>query len=242
MFIPDDALWCFSTGDYYEKNVIHWFEKIIQLKKEPVVYEIGSNYGYYVLRFEGQCKMFYAFEPVASTFKVLDENIKRNRLKNSIAINKGMSDKERKAEIYTYSSSLNNSLFRRSIPTGHSLKEKGTEQITLSTLDRTIERDKFLMPGIIKIDTEGAELEVLKGARRSIELVKPIILFEYSDSTAADADYRKEEIIEFLKPFGYIFFGLSEDQNSLNLISEENFHKEPVANILALQQGMKMLL
>src|SRR6266540_4425061 len=48
--VPNDMAWAFPDGTYYEKNVIHWFERALTGLGHPVVYDIGANYGFYSLK------------------------------------------------------------------------------------------------------------------------------------------------------------------------------------------------
>jgi FkbM family methyltransferase len=58
---------------------------------------------------------------------------------------------------------------------------------------------------IIKLDTEGYEIEVLKGAQKTIEKYRPIVLFENNPGSSALVS----PIIRYLK--GYLFFAVTED-------------------------------
>ncbi|MCW5901926.1 MAG: FkbM family methyltransferase, partial [Cyclobacteriaceae bacterium] len=119
MFVPNNSLWCFEGGDYYEKNVIYWLDKIFEKLEQPIMYNVGANYGYYIIRFADRCKLCCAFEPVGSVYSILEQNIRTNSLKNVRLIKKGVSNKVGDSIIYTYSSDLNSSLFQRTIPREH---------------------------------------------------------------------------------------------------------------------------
>jgi FkbM family methyltransferase len=54
--------------------------------------------------------------------------------------------------------------------------------VQVSTLDAEIAE---LRPGVIKIDVEGAELDVLEGARSLLSDVKPVVIFEHVATVAA---------------------------------------------------------
>lgn len=232
--IPSSELWCFPNGNYYEKNVIYWLDKIVGNKKDWVIFNVGANYGYYVLRYADVCKQFVAFEPVRKTFRILKKNVISNNLQNVRCIQKGISDINGSSQIFIYSSSLNNSIFKRNIPEGHSLKEIGAENIELVTLESCINNENLFLPDLIIMDTEGAELNVLKGAYDLIQKNMPIIIFEYSEATSQDAHYDRREIIKFLKKLGYKFYGLDSDPNSLDLIHEADFEIKNIGNVIAL--------
>lgn len=77
MELPRDMAWCFASGEYYEKNVLYWIDKVMALRSGPVLYDIGANYGYFALRYAQLCRQVYAFEPVSKTFAVLERNVKK---------------------------------------------------------------------------------------------------------------------------------------------------------------------
>lgn len=63
-------------------------------------------------------------------------------------------------------------------------------------------------PALVKIDVEGAELEVLEGARRTLEAHRPVVVFEHG---AGSADYygtEPEHVFELLAGLGYEIRGL----------------------------------
>ena len=94
-------------------------------------------------------------------------------------------------------------------------------------------------PDLMIIDVEGAELDVLKGAKNTIRRFKSIIIFEYADSTSKDANYNKEDLLTFLKQFGYVFWGLMEDQKILDIVSETEIRNNRVANVIAWPESRK---
>ncbi|MCH8317673.1 MAG: FkbM family methyltransferase [Bacteroidetes bacterium] len=238
LHIPDDCLWCFSNGDYYETNIIYWLEKLIDLNNKPVFYDIGASYGYYSVRFSHHCRQIYAFEPVSSTCKVLSKNIKKNKLKNVHIFKTGIYDKNEKLIINTYSCSANNSIFKRNIPEQHSLKIVGKETIRVNKLDDLFAAHNMLPPDIIKIDVEGAELSALKGAKHIINQYKPVLIIEYSDATCMDAGYNKEMIIGQIDNSYYSIYGIAEDVKDLQLVKFADFEKTSIANIVAVPKGI----
>jgi hypothetical protein len=69
-------------------------------------------------------------------------------------------------------------------------------------VDNLVERYR-LHPGFIKIDTEGAELLVLRGALKTLQQEHPVILFELSDRLLASLNSSSEQVIVLLRECGY---------------------------------------
>lgn len=235
--IPKDMAWCFAGGEYYEKNVISWMNRIALGIKTPVLYDIGANYGYFSARLSAECKHVYAFEPVSKTYSVLCKNITRNKLPNVDAFHLGVGNSDGSLEINLYSSSGNNSIYKRSLPPNHPLKPIGCETIRLVRLDEFAKCNSLLPPDIIKIDVEGAELYALQGARELISKCHPFIFMEYSDTTSNDAGYEKEMLLSELLGHGYVIMGLAEDVEDMTLVPLNDFSKVPIANIIAVPAG-----
>ena len=213
--IPDDMKWTFTEGDYYEKNVIYWLESILCSQKDPCLYDIGANIGYYSILAAKKGANVIAFEPVKSTYVVLKNNVKLNKLKN-IKINRlAISDKTGFEKINLYTSSGNNSLANRNIPKDHELKHIGVEIVKLDTLDNIVYNNK-LKPTLIKIDVEGFEKAVLMGGKNTLLNHHPVVIIETSVNTSNDAGYSVDEIVQILKDYGYISFGLSNIACELN--------------------------
>jgi FkbM family methyltransferase len=230
VIIPKNRKWCFQEGHYYERNVEYWIRKILKELDKPVFYDVGANIGIYSIMFADLFKTGYAFEPVSDIYKILKENIKRNAIENVDVFRIALSNREGKSKINLYSSSGCNSLIRRNIPEGNSVKFLKQEEIKLARLDLFIERESLDPPTVLKIDVEGAEKFVLEGAKRTLHRYRPIIVCEYSEDTCSDAGYKREEIIRHL-PKDYNIWGLSENYKDFDL--ESNYNSKKIANIIA---------
>ena len=87
-------------------------------------------------------------------------------------------------------------------------------QVVIDKLDNIIKEDI----NILKIDTEGFELEVLKGATNLLESKKiDYIQFEYG-GCFKDNNIKLNDVINFLKNYGYKVYSL--DDNKFNLIND----------------------
>lgn len=240
MYASNGMLWAYDSENYYEKNVINWFENILSVQNNPVVYDVGANNGFYSILSALLNADVYAFEPTKSSFKILKRNLKiyekfsDNKL---VPIPLALADKNEKQTINIYSSSGNNSIAMRSIPKGHELQYIGKQSIETARMDYLIAQKKATPPTLIKIDVEGNELFVLKGAKNTIKKYMPSIIVEYSKETSLDAGYPREEIYNYLNKHNYKIFGLSEVASNLSLISNPNKTKVSIDNLVALNPG-----
>lgn len=129
------------------------------IKKGGVVVDAGANIGVFSIFVAANNPevTIYAFEPTPSTFEVLKENTK---YWNNIKIfNCGLGEKEAMASIIIANHSGANYIGQGGIP------------IEIKTID------SFNLPvDFIKMDTEGYEANIMKGATETIKKYKPVIV------------------------------------------------------------------
>jgi FkbM family methyltransferase len=119
-------------------------------------------------------KIVYAFEPFNDAFRELQQNIELNKKNNIIPFKLGLSDMVGTKKLFFGEDNL-------SISTNDPEKSlsKGactnTVEIETTTIDH-FARERNLDIGIIKIDAEGAEQAVLRGAIETIKSQRPILL------------------------------------------------------------------
>ncbi len=130
----------------------------------------------------------YAFEPNPENFNILTENIKINKLRNVVPLNKGLSSFTGEAKFLCKET--------KNLEGTGKISENGNISIQVVKMDDIV-KGKV---SFIKIDVEGHELEVLKGSRKIIKRNHPIIMFEALNEVSL------AKIIEFLIQFGYLYF------------------------------------
>jgi FkbM family methyltransferase len=125
------------------------------------IFDVGGNVGQSALRFVAAfpSATVFTFEPVPSTFDRLVEatrHIERIR-----PFNTGMGDRPGRQTMHLADSSGSNSLV-------HAGTASGTIDITVDTIDTFADRNGVDAIDLLKIDVEGYELQVLKGAERRL--------------------------------------------------------------------------
>lgn len=125
-----------------------------------IVFDIGANLGAYTMLFAqwaGAEGRVYAFEPESEPFKGLLRLLDVNGLASRVV-----------AIPAAVAASEGSAAFRADPVHGSSrLAEAGEIRVPTVTVDDVCQREQ-VMPRLIKIDVEGAELEVLRGARETI--------------------------------------------------------------------------
>jgi len=100
------------------------------------------------------------------------------------------------------------------------------EKLVVATdrLDNLIPED--IKVSLIKIDVEGAEYKVLKGATETIKRCKPVVIFEFGQGGADEYDVSPEMMWDyFTKTFGYRIYTLKGYLNRRKSISRRKFVK-----------------
>jgi FkbM family methyltransferase len=177
--------------DQDTEEILFW--KALDLKGK-VVYDIGAFHGLLTIYFAQHAHSVVAWEPNSRNRKRLNENIKVNSYSNVIVRPYGLASKPSKAQM-TFDPLEPGTA---SLDSGIALGGE-SEIIEIRTLD---DEQGLQPPDLVKIDVEGFELEVLKGAGRTLE-PKPDLFLEMHGADPADKARRVRDIVDHLWAVGY---------------------------------------
>lgn len=212
---------------YFEPKSTELVKRII--KNDWVILDIGANIGYYTTLFSdlvGDHGKVYAFEPTLHYLEALRANVAVNNSSNVEIINTGLSDMESKSKIKIGDSSATMHWISEA-------KERDTEIIELQTLDSFIEKRSISRLDFIKIDIDGHEPRVFKGASKTLEKFRPVILFEISKKHYEHAGFSLTETYNEIIPSGYNCFTEDLDPiRNLNDFLEYTDHDDKSVNLL----------
>ena len=184
-----------------------WMRSDLQKLVQPgtEILDVGGNIGWNALMFSDYAPV-HTFEPVF--FSVINENMKENSPNFDVSIHcYGLSDAPGIFPIYIPGRDANS----RVNYGGCSLNPTeahcgGVQQVELRRLDDVYTGRVSFM----KVDVEGHELEVLKGAEETIRRCHPAIMIEIFT-------FENSPVIEFLKILGYTVFKERPEHNWLCL-------------------------
>lgn len=222
--------------DSYESRVRRFVENLLQAGM--TVLDIGAHHGLYTLlasRKVGVRGRVLAFEPSARERNNLLQHLRLNRCTNVDVESVALGGESGQGELYVV----------EGMETGcnclrppHVSEPTTKVSISIETLDGCLRRRGIEHADFIKIDVEGAELEVLKGATGLLKRPpRPIILAEVEDLRTAAWGYPAREIVDFLRQYDYRWFRVAEA--GLQPVSDD--YRSFNENLVAVPQERELL-
>jgi len=145
----------------YEIFLENVYEKFLPIEKEDIVVDIGAHVGFFTLKAARVSRHVLAFEPHPLNYTLLALNTKINHLNNVTPVNVALADYSGHAKLYLGRFSGSHTIIEKRV------KDKNAYiMVKVDTLDNLIKQFKLEEPLFIKIDVEGAELDVLRGAKK----------------------------------------------------------------------------
>jgi FkbM family methyltransferase len=176
--------------------------------------DIGANNGYYTLlmarRVETKGQVI-AFEPSPREFQRLRRHIWMNRCTNVLAEQLGVADRCGSRALFVV-----NGIWpaRNSLRPAKALNPLPVD-VNTTTVDAYLSRhSEITRIDFIKLDVEGAELEVLEGAQGLLSgHSHPVILCELNDPVITECgwQHRAADVVQFLEKLGYAWFGIDKE-------------------------------
>tara|TARA_B100001057_G_scaffold501123_2_gene620841 strand:+ start:1913 stop:2626 length:714 start_codon:yes stop_codon:yes gene_type:complete len=200
------AVFIFDLIDKYihQKNIINSIEK--EKIKITTFIDIGAHKGKYtdLISKYYELKKVYMFEPQTKMLKFLKKKYKNKRKKIAI-YNYGISNKNELRNFYINKHDLTSSIKKlnpknkylnlKSKLFGTDLKGMIKEELNIKTikLKTFFSEKKIKKIDLIKIDTEGHELEVLLGLGDKIKIIKALLIEFHDNNTYVNYNYKKIE-------------------------------------------------
>jgi len=176
------------------------------LQPGDVFVDIGACFGCHTMSGAlrvGSLGRVYALEPQPDMFATLQNNLLGNELSNVTADHLALSDQAETLQLYRFAD----------LGIGHtSISSQGRKvsqviSIPAVTLDAYVEARGIKSVTLIKLDVEGAELKILRGATGLLrDSSPPMWILEINDETAAACGYHPRDLLAFLAQHGYSFY------------------------------------
>ncbi len=190
------------------------------LKPGMTVLDIGAHCGFHTLvhsKSVGPRGRVLAFEPSRSNRKRLRVNLAMNFCRNVNVLPWALGEEDGSATLYV----VEGNTVLNSLRPQANAKSATPTRVAVRPLDGVLGELRVAKVDFIKLDVEGAELAVLRGAARLLGTVpRPVILCEVQEETSRAWGYSSQQIVERLRTTGFVWFQLNE-QGDLTLVDDE---------------------
>jgi FkbM family methyltransferase len=233
MFLPPEwggiAKLAFAFRERYEPE-LPYLEQM--LSPGMTFVDAGACYGLYTLagsKIVGEAGRVIAFEPAARAFRVLRKNIVLNSLANVVAYPLALTANSGRALLYYHPNVGCDSLGRDDSFTENS------EEVATESLDNVLRKISVDHVDVIKMDVQGAEELVLRGANKILQSSHPAVIFEVYPPGTVLLGLSPYGAWDFLEKLGYEFFVVEREgalRRELSPPSDRNvvaIHKEALS-------------
>lgn len=195
-------VWHDHDAHHCEPQQVKYFFDNLPKDQKINVLDIGAQSGLYsIMSKYVPLAQFHSFEPFPKSYEVLIENIKINEINNVKTYNIGLSDEIGEAILNT-SASHNGLHTIGSNPLRFS--DIVPIKIKVDTIDN-IFYDNQIPVHFMKIDTEGWEYHILKGAKKTIEKYRPkLIQLEWNETNMAQCGVDPQDVRNLFDELGYV--------------------------------------
>ncbi|KPK96609.1 MAG: hypothetical protein AMJ95_13285 [Omnitrophica WOR_2 bacterium SM23_72] len=213
--VLEGAIYYYGT---YEAGTLEVLQKSLQAGH--VFFDVGSNIGFMSLfasRLIGKSGSVYSFEPEPETFAILKENVRLNKLNNIYLFDMALGSEKKEVFIYR---DLKTDRGKASLIR----PEQGDvrpSRVPLRTLDDFIAQNRISRIDMIKIDVEGWEMEVLRGAKKILGHPQaPMVCIEYSHRHPVYSAEPLDIYRYILSLNGYRIYKLQEGKERISRLEE----------------------
>ncbi|MEK9629502.1 MAG: FkbM family methyltransferase [Nitrospinota bacterium] len=224
---------------YLEKVWEEHLAKLMNLYLEGssgIMIDVGANIGANTIPLAVKHRkiQFHCYEPHPEIFNRLKNNLSLNKLKNVEPINSAVSNAT-ESTLSFYAQKTTDNMGRSSLKLNSDIKEHEEIKVPITSIDANFanKNDPVL---IIKVDTQGTEMEVLLSAEKTIEKFRPVVLFELEDRYFSDNERAssKKTLKEFFDGLDYSLLNVTKGLDFYPQVDiTQNYH----GDILALPNG-----
>lgn len=213
----------YMYGEYQQVEI----DVLLQLIAEnTVVYDIGANLGYHALAFASKSKNVHSFEANPQHYDLLRMNLQDNPRCNYY--NVAISDHDGMTNVETINTTEISNYGESTVGT------KDGTSVQMFKIDTLVDKGEIPPPHIMKIDVEGHEPMVFRGARKTIKKHQPVIYFEAQDSS------NMPELYTFLDKLGYSMGWCvvrNYNPDNFNKNTDNHFGNGAIFSVIAFPKG-----
>jgi FkbM family methyltransferase len=167
-----------SNRDYSDGSNEQVVQEALRAHLPPggIFFDVGANVGYFatLIARAAPASRVFAFEPIPANVAASQLNLELNRLENVQVFELAVGDHSAATTLleahYSGGSALESA--------GRPPDFKSARQVHMVSLDDCVAAGVLPMPQLVKIDVEGAEVQVLKGMTNILKLSRPTLIYE----------------------------------------------------------------
>lgn len=199
------------------------------LSKDQTMFDVGCHIGEYILFGNKVVPMqnIYAFEPNEGQFKLLKKTFNKANL-FKLALSNENGTKQFKVPVTKGKHQTTRGTLKLDIQEKDE-DDQVTFAVNVRTIDSFVEEHKITNLGLIKVDVEGAEMDVIDGALDTIRQYHPTLILELEKRHLGGSI---KPAVERVCELGYKCYYFDADTNTLKLVPEdadavqdEKYHK-----------------
>ena len=226
MFLP--ANWrgieklIYAFGPHYEPELAY-LKRV--LAPGSVFVDAGACYGIYTLAASaivGRRGRVIAFEPAARAFVVLQHNLELNGVTNVRPYPAALTEKQSRTWLYRHPNVGCDSLGRDGSFTDYG------EEVATESLDGVLRQLPTRSVDVMKLDVQGAEELILRGALATLRAHHPVVIFEVYPEGTIPLGLAPYGAWQLLGELGYQFF-VVEDDETLTRVESPPVNRNVVA-------------
>jgi FkbM family methyltransferase len=169
------------------------------VKPGNVIVDAGANVGYFSLLFANWMRgqgAVHAFEPFPETAARFDRNLNLNSpLRGTVFLHRSaLSDFKGRTRMHVPDQTNQGCNY---------LGEDGENEVEVTTLDAFCDRERLMRVDLIKVDVEGSEVALLRGAEETIRRFRPILMIEVNPAALQRFGYGSSDLIQAIGRHGY---------------------------------------
>jgi FkbM family methyltransferase len=226
-----------KRGETYEPEVQNALKVLVGLDRmrndTTVVADIGANIGLhsFCLKSLYPEMQIIAFDPSPYSWKYMELSVKYNKIQNVRIEKIALSDKNGTIDLFNWGQESSYDSLEN---TGRVVGVKpNIINVPVARLDDIKDLPRVT---VIKMDCEGAELSILKGAKQLLLNNKPLILLEFNKYNMQPFNVNSEQIFTFMSEIDYSIYNLD-----LIKLNQETFNallNSKIENFIILPNGL----
>lgn len=175
---------------------------LLHVRPDIDVVDVGANVGFYTVAAAKRGARVLAIEPTAGAYRRLSENVHRNGVERQVILFNGLASDSSLERVLNVVDGMEEYSSMAPLRVGGGVGLGRPVCTAARTLDSLV-TEHGLRPRLIKVDAEGAEALVLRGAMKTLKQHRPVVLAEVSNALLSGFGATGDQIVTLFRDLGY---------------------------------------